>query len=170
LGNYEILNFINENEIFNKTKNNLLDEIRNIRHELANLTLENSGLKKLNESNSTVIDNENSQSNGNSQLNSIIQNYKKKIVKADQRNRELRSKLETLTTQLKNKENSFQLKENILSQEEKKETYYEKQRPEDISIIKDLNETNFNEIIANKTTDMINRDLWDISCIEKKAD
>jgi len=170
LGNYEILNFINDNETLNKTKNNLQEEIRNIRHELANLTMENSGLKKLNESNSTVIDNENSQSNGNSQLSSIIQNYKKKIVKADQRNRELRAKLEILNTQLKNKEIAFNLKENNPSQEERKETYFEKQKPEDMTIIKDLNETNFNELIVNKTTDMINRDLWDISCIEKKAD
>jgi len=41
---------------------------------------------------------------------------------------------------------------------------------DDISLI-NVNETNYNEFnVNNKTNDMINRELWDLSCIEKKAD
>ena len=85
-------------------------------------------------------------------------------------------KLDDLNNIVKYKENAYNEndKENIVQLEIIKESNLDKlnknEKCDDVSMLKDINETNFNDLIANKTVDMINRELWDISCIEKKND
>lgn len=177
LNDYEIINFINENENFNKKKNNLIEDIKIIKNNINNLTIENSELKKLNENNSTFFGNELANDNDKySQLKNIILNYKKKIINIEKKNRQLKMKLDDLNNIVKYKENAYNEndKENIVQLEIIKESNLDKlnknEKCDDVSMLKDINETNFNDLIANKTVDMINRELWDISCIEKKND